>query len=173
MTSKVIDLNIRKTSFLYLRFGWDLRRMPDRLDGLEEIAAPPPQGINENRRDACRHGDHAPYRIDQSRRGRRNPQTVEKECEGDVLHDLSVTVTADLVGIEHGANPFVEDDHVGGFDRDIGSAVESDADVCLHQRRSIVDAVADHSHARALLKLSDHRTGEMECGPLVIAGRQA
>ena len=39
------------------------------------------------------------------------------------MHDLSVTETADLVGIEHGANPLLEDNHVGGFDSDVGSAV--------------------------------------------------
>ena len=50
------------------------------------------------------------------------------------MQRLSITVTADLVGIEHRANPLVEDDHVGGFDRDVGSATEGDADFGSGQR---------------------------------------
>src|SRR3989442_13384968 len=100
MTSKAMDLNIRKTSFLCRHSGRDLRRMPHGLDGLEEIGTAAPQGINKDRRHACRHGDHAPNRVDQSRGGQWNPQTIERESQHYVLHDLSVTVTAELVGIE-------------------------------------------------------------------------
>src|SRR5258708_11773472 len=190
MTSKVMNLYIGKTSFLYLRFGWDLWRMPDRLDCLEEIGAAAPQGINEDRRHTSRHGYHAPDWINQSRRGRGNHDPVERECEDYVLQHLSVTVPADLVGIDHGANPLIEDNHIGGFDRDVGSAAESNSDFGLHQGRRVVDAVADHGHTLFLLKLADQRrflgwqyarvnlfdavgTGVMLRRPLVIAGDHA
>src|SRR6516165_11723608 len=86
--------------FLYLHAGRALRPLPDRLDGLEEIRAVAPQGIDEDRRHAGRHGNHAPDRIDPSSCGRWNPQPVKQESEHDVLHDLAVTVAADLVGVE-------------------------------------------------------------------------
>src|SRR6516164_8910450 len=132
MTSKVTDLNIGKTSFLYLRFGWELRRLTDCLDGLKEIGAATPERIDEDQRHTGCHRDHAPNRIDQSGRRGRYANAVEHECEDDVVEHLSVTVAADLVGREYGADPLVKDDHVGGFDCDVRSAAESNADIGLH-----------------------------------------
>lgn len=105
--------------------------MTHRLDRLEEIGAVAPQGINKDRRHASDHGDHAPDWVDHSGSGGRDPDTVEQECEGHILDDLPVTVTADLVGIDDGAKPLVENDHIGGFDCDVGPAAEGDADIGL------------------------------------------
>jgi len=58
--------------------------------------------------------------LDQSAGGGPNPDTAEQKREVDVLYHLSVTVAADLIGIEHRAKPLVEDDDVGGFDGDVG-----------------------------------------------------
>ena len=35
------------------------------------------------------------------------------------------------------------------FDGDVGAAADGEADIGLRQRRGVIDAVADHSHARA------------------------
>jgi hypothetical protein len=81
--------------------------MTDCLDRLEEIGAVAPGGINEDRRHASGHGDHPPDWVDQSGSGCRKPDTIEQECEGHILHDLPVTVTADFIPIQHGAKPLI------------------------------------------------------------------
>lgn len=47
----------------------------------------------------------------------------------------------------------IKNDHVGGFDCDVGSTAERDADLGLHQSRRIINLVADHGHAGILLEL--------------------
>ncbi len=81
--------------------------MTDCLDRLEEIGAVVPGGINEDRGHASGHGDHPPDWVDQSGSGCRNTYAIEQECEGHILHDLPVTVTADFIPIQHGAKPLI------------------------------------------------------------------
>jgi len=81
--------------------------MTDCLDRLEEIGAVVPGGINEDHDHASGHGDHPPDWVDQSGSGCRNTYTIEQECEGHILHDLPVTVTADFIPIQHGAKPLI------------------------------------------------------------------
>lgn len=94
--------------------------MTDCLDRLEEIGAVVPGGINEDRGHASGHGDHPPDWVDQSGSGCRNTYAIEQECEGHILHDLPVTVTADFIPIQHGAKPLIKDDHIGRFNRECG-----------------------------------------------------
>jgi hypothetical protein len=65
-------------------------------------------------------------------------------------------VPAGFVRIEDGAEPPAQNDDICGLDRDIGAAAECDSYIRLHQSRRIVDSIADHCHARVLLKLADH-----------------
>src|SRR3546814_1911814 len=96
---------------------------------------------------------------DLSRRSQRHADAVEQEGEGDVLHHLAIAVAADLPRLHDIRKPVVQDDDVGGIDGDVGARAHGDGDLRLHQRRSIVDAVADHGGAA--LRSEEH-TSELQ-----------
>ena len=113
-------------------------------DGAEEDAGAAMQGIDEDQRHAGCHGDHRPDRIDQSGRGERNADAVEAEGERHILHHLAVAACADHPGQRHQGRFRLHDHDISGLDRDVGAATHGDANIRLHQRRGVVDSVADH-----------------------------
>src|SRR5260370_9395567 len=90
-------------------------RLPDALDGFEEVDSATPQRIDEDRSHARRHSKHAPNRINEPRCSQRNSDAIEQKYTPNMTHHLPLPATADCVGIEYGVKPFVKDDHVGRF----------------------------------------------------------
>src|SRR5260370_22414239 len=83
---------------------------------------------------------------------------VEAEGESYILHHLAIAVAADLAGFRDQVEPRPQDDDVGRFDCDIGAGAGAEcyADIRLHQRRGVVDAVADHRYLAPFLELADN-----------------
>src|SRR5262245_52231060 len=76
---------------------WNLHDwVADAADRIEEESGGSPKGIEEDRRDADRHRDHSPDRVDQAGGRDRNADPIEKEGKRYVLHHLAVAPAADV-----------------------------------------------------------------------------
>src|SRR5262249_24321923 len=129
-------------------------RLADAADRIEEEPWSSPKGIEEDRRDADRDRHHRPDRVDQAGGRNRNADSIEKEGKRDVLHHLAVAPAADFARSCQRIQSIRQDDDVRRFDGDVGPPAHGDPYVRLHQRRSIVDTIADHRDAAVGLKLS-------------------
>ncbi|MPN37514.1 hypothetical protein SDC9_185033 [bioreactor metagenome] len=90
--------------------------------------------------------------------GEGNPHCVVEEGPEQVLPDEPHGGAAQLDRGGDRVQPVPHQHHVGRLHGDVGSRPDRDADVCLGQRRSVVDAVADHGDdpaRRSALKLPD------------------
>jgi len=120
------------------------------------------QGIDRHQRRAAGHGQRRhlgadPQRVEPARRGREGDDVVGHRPEQVLVHLAQggpgeKDRSDDVVGVA------LHEDDVGAFNGDVGARADRKSHVGLGQRRCVVDAVSDHSHAMALrLEFLDFR----------------
>src|SRR5215207_764226 len=109
------------------------------------------EGVSKHQADAHGHGEHGPHRLDEPRDRRHDAHAVEGEGQAQVPDRQAVAAAGELPSIDQRAETPADEHYVGRLHRDVGAGADGYAEVGLHERRGVVDAVSDHRHPVTLL----------------------
>src|SRR5581483_677948 len=86
-----------------------------------------------------------------------NRQHIVDKCEKQILADLAHGGAAETNRSRNAVKAPTDQHNVAGFLSDVRPGADRDAQICLRERRRVVDAVADHRNGSpALLKTLNH-----------------
>src|SRR6266853_2018312 len=79
-----------------------------------------------------------------------DPRNVYQNCPGDVLPNDTAGPAGDAEGFDKTCKVVAEENDVGALASDCGTGTHCYADMCGGERRSVVDAVANHGNQPTL-----------------------
>ena len=91
--------------------------------------------------------------IEKSSRCQPNADGIDDQGAVKVLEDDGSAAPGDADRLHELLKIVANQDHVGAFAGDVGSASHGHADRGIHQRGSVVDAVAEHGHDSPALSM--------------------